>query len=499
MQKIKMYAKSKTPSDCKVVGMCASEEGTIILDGPEDSDIRSILKKLQILNPKSACKVGSSFVVFNKKNTVAYIVVGMGNSGKVMNAKDYGAVVGAANKAMEKVGVKRVEWCITTCVVEGHELVWPIFFTAQKIQESAIPMETLKTKALKDTESMQKKCVHFLHGNGHLDESKALSRGVALGKGIILTKKLGDLPPNICTPEYLAHTAEGMKSKSLAIKIFKEPEIKKMKMGAFLAISKGSIVPPRFIILTYNGGEKGEAPVVLVGKGVTFDAGGISIKPSANMDKMKYDMSGAGTVLGVMQTIAEMGLPLNVVGVIPSCENLPSSKAVKPGDVVTSMSGHTIEVVDTDAEGRMLLCDALTYATQLKPKVIIDMATLTGACVVALGDVMSGLYSNDANLARDLLQAGTYALDPTWEMPMGGAYQKDMDSDVADMKNYGGRKAGSVTAACFLSRFVKGHKWAHLDIAGIANTDECATGRPVSMIVQYLMNASQAGCADSLL
>ena len=261
-------------------------------------------------------------------------------------------------------------------------------------------------------------------------------------------------------------------------------------MGALLAVTKGTREPPKFIVLQYQGGDKKAKPIVLVGKGITFDTGGISIKPSAEMDEMKYDMSGAGSVLGTMKAVAQMHLPINVIGVIPSCENMPDGSAIKPGDIVTSMSGQTIEILNTDAEGRLILCDALTYVERFQPAAVIDIATLTGACVIALGAVASGLYANDEQLAEQLIAAGHESGDRAWRMPLWDDYQEQIKSPFADMANIGGRPAGSVTAACFLARFTENYKWAHLDVAGTAwrsGKDKGSTARPVPMLTAYLM------------
>jgi leucyl aminopeptidase len=272
-------------------------------------------------------------------------------------------------------------------------------------------------------------------------------------------------------------------------------------MGSFLSVAKGSDQPPKFIVLHYKGkattkaaskhAAKSEGPIVLVGKGITFDSGGVSIKPAATMDEMKFDMCGAASVLGTFRTLAELGLPNEVIGLIPTCENMVSGRANKPGDVVTSMSGQTIEILNTDAEGRLILCDALTYAERFKPAAVIDIATLTGACVVALGGVNSGLFSKDDALAEALLKAGKQSGDTAWRMPLDDAYQEQLKSNFADMANIGGMPAGSVTAACFLSRFAKAYRWAHLDIAGTAwkgGAAKGSTGRPVPLLVQYLLN-----------
>ena len=324
-----------------------------------------------------------------------------------------------------------------------------------------------------------------------------LDHAVATARGMELAKTLGNLPGNVCTPAYLAARALaiGKAHKSIKTTVLEEKDMRKLGMGSFLSVTRGSEQPAKLITLEYHAGDKKQKPIVLVGKGITFDSGGISLKPGAEMDEMKYDMCGAASVLGTLQAIAEIGLKLNVVGVIPACENLPSGRATKPGDIVTSMSGQTIEVLNTDAEGRLILCDALTYSAKFKPDTVIDIATLTGACVIALGHVASGLFSNEDKLARELLAAGEQAHDRAWQLPLWDDYQPLLDSNFADMQNIGGRAGGTITAACFLSRFTKDYRWAHLDIAGTAwksGKEKGATGRPVPLLTQYLINRATA-------
>ena len=321
---------------------------------------------------------------------------------------------------------------------------------------------------------------------------QGLKNGQGISKGVSLTKDLGNLPPNICTPTYLANSAKKLaRAYKMKVTVLEQKQIEKLRMGSFLAVAKGSREAPKFIIIEHNKGPKNKKPIVLIGKGITFDAGGISIKPSTDMDEMKYDMGGAATVLGVMKTVGELNLPLNIIMVVPTCENLPDGNAVKPGDIVTSMSGQTIEVLNTDAEGRLILCDALTYSERFKPEIVIDVATLTGACVVALGHHVSAVFTNYDPLADELKIAGEKALDQVWQMPMWDEYQPQLNSNFADMANIGGRAGGSITAACFLSRFAKKYNWAHIDIAGTAwksGKEKGSTGRPVSLLSQFLIS-----------
>jgi leucyl aminopeptidase len=322
------------------------------------------------------------------------------------------------------------------------------------------------------------------------DASSVIIKGQALSDGVELSRDLGNLPPNICTPDYFCSVAKTLsKNSKLKCEIIDKSGLEKLGMNSFLSVAQGSVQPPYMIILSYNGGKTKEQPTVLVGKGITFDSGGISIKPSSSMDEMKYDMCGAATVFGVMKAVSEAGIKKNVIGVIATCENMPSGTATRPGDIVTSMSGKTIEILNTDAEGRLILCDALTYVEKFKPKEVIDIATLTGACVVALGSINTGLFSSCDVLASKLIAAGKRSLDPTWRMPLEQDYQELLKSPFADMANIGGREAGSVSAACFLWRFTEAYSWAHLDIAGTAwksGSSKNATGRPVPMLFEFL-------------
>ncbi len=334
------------------------------------------------------------------------------------------------------------------------------------------------------------------------DQAAAVKAGIQQGQGIAegvtLARELGNRPANHCTPTHLAAEARRLakSSKSIKAEVLERPALEKLGMGSFLSVTNGSAQPPKFIVLRYEGGAAGQAPVVLVGKGITFDTGGISLKPGAGMDEMKFDMGGAASVLGTFQSLALLAPKINVVGLIPTCENMPSGTATKPGDVVTSMSGQTIEILNTDAEGRLILCDALTYAERFKPAVVVDIATLTGACVIALGNLHSGLFSKDDELASALLQAGQAAQDTAWRMPLDDEYGEGLKSNFADLANVGGREGGSITAAWFLSKFTQAYRWAHLDIAGTAWKSGGAkggTGRPVGLLTQFLLDQAAAG------
>ncbi len=336
--------------------------------------------------------------------------------------------------------------------------------------------------------------IEFQHSSYPAAElQQACLQANAIISGMFLTRDLGNMPPNICHPRYLAERANNMASenKQLVVEVLEQQQLEELGAGALLAVAKGSEQPPRLIVMNYQGADSSQQPQVLVGKGITFDTGGISLKPGAGMDEMKYDMCGAATVMGVMQAVLQLKLPINLIGVMTCAENMPSGGATRPGDIVTSMSGQTIEILNTDAEGRLVLCDALTYVKRFNPKSVVNIATLTGACIVALGDKTSGLMGNNDELIQQLLAAGQTAGDVAWQLPLFDDYQEQLDSPFADIANIGGPKAGTITAGCFLSRFTKDYPWAHLDIAGTAwisgGKDKNATGRPVPLLVQYLL------------
>ncbi|WP_085673552.1 MULTISPECIES: leucyl aminopeptidase [unclassified Pseudomonas] len=333
---------------------------------------------------------------------------------------------------------------------------------------------------------------------GLAEVERAVKHASAIATGMAFTRDLGNLPPNLCHPSYLAEQAKdlGKAHKGLKVEVLDEKKIKDLGMGAFYAVGQGSDQPPRLIVLNYQGGKKADKPFVLVGKGITFDTGGISLKPGAGMDEMKFDMCGAASVFGTLRAVLELQLPINLVCLLACAENMPSGGATRPGDIVTTMSGQTVEILNTDAEGRLVLCDTLTYAERFKPQAVIDIATLTGACIVALGSHTSGLMGNNDELVGQLLDAGKRADDRAWQLPLFDEYQEQLDSPFADMGNIGGPKAGTITAGCFLSRFAKAYNWAHMDIAGTAwisgGKDKGATGRPVPLLTQYLLDRAGA-------
>lgn len=414
------------------------------------------------------------------------LLVCVGTSRQALTQQDLRNSAQAVIKALKGRSIKDAVWS-----VENAADIAPEKFAATLAEAAVTGVYSYsETKTQNVTPTTFKKLT--LHSTEKLSSSwrSGLQRGKSIGEGINTARHLGNLPGNICTPTYLAKRAQALASDKLSVTVMDEKQIAKLGMGAFMSVAAGSDQPAKFIVMQYRGAAASKTPVVLVGKGITFDTGGISIKPGAAMDEMKFDMCGAASVLGVMTALQQLQPRKNVVGIIAATENMPSGKATKPGDVVTSMSGQTIEILNTDAEGRLVLCDALTYAERFKPEAVIDIATLTGACVIALGNHASGLFANDQTLADELLAAGQAAQDRAWQMPLWDDYQKALDSNFADMANIGGREGGSITAACFLARFTKNYKWAHLDIAGTAwqgGSAKGASGRPVGLLLQYLL------------
>jgi leucyl aminopeptidase len=373
--------------------------------------------------------------------------------------------------------------------IEGADEDWLLEMLARHFT-AGIYRYTRTLGKPKPAVSISRVTVAVKGGKGAAD--KALGRGAATGLGINDARELADLPGNVCTPGYLAAHARKLArgNDRMKTQVLDEKKMRELGMGSFLSVTAGTVEPAKLIVIEYSGGRKSDKPYVLVGKGLTFDSGGISLKPGAKMDEMKYDMGGAASVLGTLRAVSEMDLKLNVIGVIAAAENMPGGRATKPGDVVTSMSGKTIEVLNTDAEGRLVLCDTLTYVERFKPAAVVDIATLTGACVVALGEHASGLYANQDALAEQLLNAGVESHDRAWRMPLWPEYTKQLKSNFADLANIGGPGGGSVTAACFLSEFTQKYDWAHLDIAGTAwsGSPKGATGRPVSLLTRYLVD-----------
>ena len=449
-------------------------------DKSNDNRIIQTYLDLHRFEPKLASTLMLGKVEGYKSKRV--LVVGLGES--PLTRKDFIKVLKSLSSAMGNAKVKNV--VIPFIEVEDADEAWIQTSTARVLKNESYKVN--KVGVQEEPSDIVLEAVNLYSKNNGASE---IQKGVAVANGMALTRKLGDLPPNICTPTYLADAAKSLaKTYNLECEILEESEMESLGMNSLLSVSKGSSQPGKLISLSYSNNGNA-APIVLVGKGVTFDSGGISLKPGSGMDEMKYDMCGAASVLGTMSAIAEMNLKVNLIVVVPAVENMPAHNASRPGDVVKSMSGQTIEILNTDAEGRLILCDALTYCEKYKPKTVIDIATLTGAVIIALGKHHSGVMSNDQSLADALKISGESAQDTVWQLPLDDEYDDLLKSNFADMANIGGREAGTVTAACFLARYTKKYSWAHIDIAGTAwlgGSKKGATGRPVPLLTQYIMD-----------
>jgi len=438
-------------------------------------------------------KLGSTLLVPRVPGILAdrVLLVGLGKE-RDFRENEYQKAVAGAVRTLNETGAFDASIFLTDLPVKKRELRWRIRIAVMAARAALYRFDLMKSKH-DDVRRPLRKLTFSVSRRGELaDGELALKQGLAIAEGTNLAKTLGNLPANVCTPGYLAQqAAELATSHQLKLEVLERADMEKLGMGAFLSVARGAQEPPKFIVLEYRRGAQSGKPVVLIGKGITFDTGGISLKPAADMDEMKFDMSGAASVLGTVKAVAELELPIDLVALIPTTENMPGSMATRPGDVVTTLSGQTVEILNTDAEGRLILCDALTYAERFDPDCVVDIATLTGACVIALGDVACGLMANDEGLAKELIAAGSMAHDRAWQLPLWDDYHEQLKSNFADMANVGGRGAGPITAACFLSKFAGKHRWAHLDIAGVAwrgGKEKGSTGRPVPLLTHFLLD-----------
>nr|WP_173274227.1 leucyl aminopeptidase [Thiosulfatimonas sediminis] len=487
MQKIDFSATAtQSCSGFDSLAVSVNEQGELLCnDLAEKAAINILLDQLQA-NGDFNGKIGeiAMLALPNGLEVKRLFLIGLGDTIK-LSSKSYLEAINALAKAVSKSGAEKLLNATHAVAPQGRNSDWCARQNVQIFQRNAyqyahpsrgkFAAANTKLKAMSFSQAVTPEVI-------------AIAQATAMG--MELTQDLANLPPNFCTPGYLAQTAEALASEfGFRVNVLEKTQMLEMGMGSFMAVAQGSAVPPKMICLEYHGGGD-EAPIALVGKGVTFDTGGISLKPGEGMDEMKYDMGGAATVLGVFKALGELKPKINVVGVIPSTENMPDGYATKPGDVVTSLSGQTIEILNTDAEGRLILCDALTYAQQTyQPSKIIDMATLTGACIVALGNHVSGILGNDQSLIEQIRAAGEETYDRLWQLPLGDEWDEQLKSNFADMANIGGRAGGTITAAQFLARFTKDIPWAHLDIAGtawVSGKEKGATGRPVPALVEYL-------------
>ena len=423
--------------------------------------------------------------------TKRVLIVGCGKKGELTERR-YKQLIQSMLKALNNANIREVVSYLTEIEIKDRDLYWNVRFAIEIIEHTNYRFDRFKSEKPESTALES-----FIFNTDCPQAQRAIAHAQAVSAGVKAARDIANMPPNICNPAYLAEQAKHLAAEfgALSLEVIDETQMAELGMNAYLAVSRGSANPAYMSILHFNNApDKNAKPIVLVGKGLTFDAGGISLKPAADMDEMKYDMGGAASVFGVMAAVAQLDLPLNIIDVLAGCENLPDGNAYRPGDILTTMNGLTVEVLNTDAEGRLVLCDALTYAERFEPQLLIDVATLTGACVVALGQHNSGLICEDENLAADLLHAAQQTTDKAWRLPLSEEYQEQLKSPFADLANIGGRWGGASTAGAFLANFTKKYRWAHLDIAGTAwlqGANKGATGRPVALLTQFLINQTK--------
>ncbi|GAB54653.1 leucyl aminopeptidase [Glaciecola punicea ACAM 611] len=489
---VKSGSPEKQRSACVVVGVFEPRRLTTAaeqLDQISEGYISNLIRRGDLEG-----KAGQMLLLHHVPNVLSerVLLVGCGKE-RELDERQYKQIVAKTIKTLNETGSMEAVSFLTELHVKGRDTYWKVRQAVEAANESVYSFSQLKTKKGEPRRPLRKMIFNVsTRKDLHLGE-RAVVHATAVSKGVKVAKDVSNMPPNICNPKYLnEQSAELVKNyESLSLNTIGEAEMEKLGMHTYLAVGRGSHNESIMSVIHHKGGAKGEKPYVLVGKGLTFDSGGISLKPGEAMDEMKYDMCGASSVLGVMHTVAELKLPINIIGVIAGCENMPDANAYRPGDILTTMSGQTVEILNTDAEGRLVLCDALTYVERFDPELVIDIATLTGACVIALGKHASAVLTQHNPLAHEILNASEQSGDRAWRLPLWEEYQDQIDSPFADMTNLGGRAAGAITAACFLARFTRKYTWAHLDIAGTAwlsGENKGATGRPVPMLSQFLMN-----------
>ena len=492
---IKSGSPEKQRSACVVVGVFDNRKPSLsaeLIDRASNGYISEIIRRGDMEG-----KLGATLLLHNVRGTLAdrVLLVGLGKE-RDFREREFRSAIRAAVRLLNETGSYEAVVYLTEEKVKRREVASRVEHAVVVAMESVYRFDQMKSQPADVRRPLRKLTLSVPQRSDLTAGEAAAARGLAIAHGMDLARDLGNLPGNICTPAHLAERAQAL-AQELGFKceVFERGKLEELKMGSFLSVTNGSDQPPKFIVLEYFGGPKKQKPLVLAGKGITFDSGGISLKPGADMDQMKFDMCGAASVLGAFRAVAELKAKVNLIGLVPTCENMPNGRATKPGDVVRSMSGQTIEVLNTDAEGRLILCDALTYAERYEPAAVVDIATLTGAMVIALGHVASGLFSNSDSLGRALLNAGEDAFDRAWQLPLWDDYQEGLNSNFADFANIGSRAGGSITAACFLSRFAKKFDWAHLDIAGVAwkeGKEKGATGRPVPLLTTWVLSQETA-------
>ena len=489
---VKSGSPEKQRSACIVVGVFEPRRLTPVaeqLDIISEGYISNLIRRGDLEG-----KAGQMLLLHHVPNVLSerVLLVGCGKE-RELNERQYKQIVAKTIKTLNETGSMEAVSFLTELHVKGRDTYWKVRQAEEAANDSVYTFLQLKTKKGEPRRPLRKMVFNLTTRKELSVGERAIEHAEAISKGVKVAKDVSNMPPNICNPLYLNQQSKELVDAyaSLSLDTIDEAAMQELGMNTYLAVGRGSVNESIMSVIHHKGGKEGDAPIVLVGKGLTFDSGGISIKPSDAMDEMKYDMCGASGVLGVMHTVAALNLPINVIGVIAGCENMPDANAYRPGDVLTTMSGQTVEVLNTDAEGRLVLCDALTYVERFEPELVIDIATLTGACVIALGKHATAVFSQHNPLAHEILNASEQSSDKAWRMPLWDEYQDQIDSPFADMSNLGGRPAGAITAACFLSRFTRKYNWAHLDIAGtawVSGANKGATGRPVPMLSQFLMN-----------
>ena len=487
--------KARNASGCAVVGVY--ENGDLGAAASQiDVQIGGIIGRL-IASGDFAGKLGDTLLLPHPAGAAAerVLLTGLGPPAS-FGRKQYRKALQTSARAILKTGAGDATVYLPLHDVPGMEAHFRARAVAEIFSASVYRIPDLKSGTKPKPSKLAAVFVAAENARAEKSMASGLEIGASIAHGSAFARDLANLPPNVCTPTYLGKRAEalGKEWPRIKTKVLDEEAIKALKMGAFLAVTQGSAQPPRFIVAEYRGAKKDSAPFCLIGKGITFDSGGISLKDPPGMDEMKFDMGGAAAVLGALRAVAELALPINVVALVPTCENMPDGRAVKPADIVTSMSGQTVEILNTDAEGRLILCDAITYSRRFKPAVVIDVATLTGACIIALGNQLSGMMSTNDGLAEEISAAGGRADDRVWRLPVGDDYADALKSNFADFANVGGREGGACTAATFLSKFAKDLDWAHLDVAGTAwvgGSQKSSTGRPVPLLVEFLVHRAR--------
>lgn len=490
---VKSGSPEKQRSACIIVGVFEPRRLSPIaeqLDKISDGYISALLRRGELEG-----KVGQSLLLHHVPNVLSerVLLIGCGKE-RELDERQYKQIIQKTINTLNETGSMEAVCFLTELHVKGRNNYWKVRQAVETAKDCLYTFDQLKSNKTELRRPLRKMVFNVPTRRELPSGERAIAHGLAIASGIKACKDLANMPPNICNAAYLASQARQLadSSANVSTRVIGEEQMKELNMNAYLAVGQGSQNESLMSIIEYKGNQDPESrPIVLVGKGLTFDSGGISIKPADGMDEMKYDMCGAATVYGVMRVVAELQLPINVIGVLAGCENMPGGKAYRPGDILTTMSSQTVEVLNTDAEGRLVLCDTLTYVERFEPELVIDIATLTGACMVALGHHYSGLMSNHNPLAHELMNASEQAGDRAWRLPLGEEFYEQIESNFADLANTGGRLGGAITAGCFLARFASKYNWAHLDIAGTAwrsGKAKGATGRPVSLLSQFLLN-----------